>query len=167
MRLTTRRTSSEAYVSSPYLYFNGLNSENTGEWRVDNIYTYPDPDKSVKICWDNPYWYYRGNDLPLDRKLKSMYDPCPVGWYVPDGATFSGLSNPQNASHGMYYPLCITSVDNMWLPHSGFLYQGYNFFTTSTCLLMSSSPNGSGSHVSPFNGWDSRAYAKPVRCIQE
>ena len=56
-------------------------------------YTIANPTTLITFNSLNYDWYYTGSDAvenerwTTSRKTKSIYDPCPVGWRVPDGGT--------------------------------------------------------------------------------
>ena len=144
---------------------------------------------------NNNDWYYTGSVETDDTrwtdssKMKSMYDPCPVGWRVPDGgkeglwAKTTGTSvyfsdyPYDNDNGGMNFSNKFSTAGNVWYPAAGYI--GHNdavlygagsygcYWTASSfgyaayCLYF----NESGTVVpADFN---SRACALSVRCVQE
>ena len=139
----------------------------------------------------SPYdWHYSSRDNTLwtnSSSTKSIYDPCPAGWRVPDGgsngvwskALGSGLSFAYtNSSHeGMNFSGKFGSASTIWYPASGFrkFYDGSLYYVGDSGYYWSASPNdyyayylrfsGNGS-VSP-SGNDYRVLGHSVRCLQE
>ena len=142
--------------------------------------------------WD---WYYTGDSSTdntrwtTSESTKSIYDPCPAGWRVPDGGDNGVWSKSLGSSSNFYkYPYDSTnegmnfsgkfgSASTIWYPVSGFRnsddgslgYVGYfgSYWSASpynsyACGLFFSS-GGSGFPLNDF----SRAYGHSVRCLQE
>lgn len=139
-------------------------------------------------------WHYSSRDNTLwttSDKTKSIYDPCPAGWRVPDGgssgvwskalgfsADFESLYNTTN--EGMNFSGKFGSASTIWYPASGYRsyndgdlydvgYHGYYWsaspdsdFIDYACILYFDSHG----EVDPSFGRD-RAYALSVRCLQE
>lgn len=128
----------------------------------------------------NNHWL-RTNYNSLWQKKKTVYDPCPPGWRVPeyeDGGymnSFWGARLSYDAQkHGLYVSTdCI--LPEMWFPAAGRQeYDGIiTCFQEEVYLWTSSSESNSAiffvSHGS--NSWgrggSSRAYGKSVRCVRE
>ena len=137
-------------------------------------------------------WHYSSRDNTLwttSDKTKSIYDPCPAGWRVPDGgssgvwskalgfsADFESLYNSSN--EGMNFSGKFGSASTIWYPASGFRsYNDGNLYNFGN-LYWSASPDSdfidyacilyfdSHGEVDPSFGYD-RAYALSVRCLQE
>ena len=130
-------------------------------------------------------WHYALRDNTLwttSDKAKSIYDPCPAGWRVPDGGSNgiwskSGfVPTPYNsANEGMSFS--IGSSSSTWYPASG--YRDYSDGSLDNVgyngNYWSASPNGGTAYslgiyghgaVSP-SGYNDRAGALSVRCLQE
>lgn len=106
----------------------------------------------------NPAKFYQCNDYPSDWSsspddtywsiTKTVYDPCPTGWRVPDSSFFDGVSVFTNRTlAGFWYPdgtsNCVSS-------------NGFWWSSNADCLT-------EYGHV----GGSSRAYAYSVRCVHE
>ena len=71
---------------------------------------------------ENPYfWDSKMNDSFVDQKVtKTIYDPCPIGWSIPQYNTFTGLSknNTTVADKGIY---CTTKdgSQDLFIPFAG------------------------------------------------
>ena len=139
-------------------------------------------------------WHYSSRDNTLwttSDKPKSIYDPCPVGWRVPDedgngiwskalgkSSSFESFEHYYNSTNkGMNFSGKFGSASTIWYPASGFRsrnvgspvgvgYYGYYW---------SASTNGSGdaSYLNTnYNGgvgpgcYYSRAHGYSVRCLQ-
>ena len=72
-------------------------------------------------------WYYPTNgvsDVVRWQSVKTIYDPCPIGWRVPDGGedgiwNVAGVSNSSydNVNYGMNFSTNTSSTN--WFPSSG------------------------------------------------
>ena len=144
----------------------------------------------------NRDWYYTGKSLTdntrwtTSNKTKSIYDPCPAGWRVPDGGrngvwskvkgSSSKFSHTYNSSNeGMNFSGKFGSASTIWYPASGYRYDddGSLDDVGSSGIYWSASPSNyfyrayylgfsvSG-YVYPSND-DSRASGLSVRCLQE
>ena len=133
-------------------------------------------------------WYYTGSSSTDDTrwtasdKAKSIYDPCPLGWRVPDGGdngiwSKAGFDDTtyDNTNRGISFSISYPS--NTWYPASGYL-------DFSDGSLRSVTGSGSYWSASPYNRsayclylrYDSsvdpschyiRAYGLSVRCVKE
>ena len=69
----------------------------------------------------NYFWDSRKNGYPVDQKVtKTIYDPCPIGWCIPQLDTFTGLSSNNTiiADKGRY---CTTKdgTQDLFIPFAG------------------------------------------------
>ena len=133
--------------------------------------------------WD---WYYTGSsstDNTRWQSEKTIYDPCPAGWRVPDGgngvwdkAGFDYQSY-DSSNEGMLFGSGISSPST-WYPASGFrdLYDGSLSDVGSDGLYWSVTTIGINTyrlyfdydgHVNPTNYYGCRPYGQSVRCLQE
>ena len=136
----------------------------------------------------NNDWYYTGDSSTDNTRwttsetAKSIYDPCPAGWRVPDGgdngiwskAGFDDITY-DSTNEGMSFS--ISSPSTTWYPASGFRYYydgslnnvGYNGY------YWSASPSNYRAYYLYFNlsGYVSPSYRNfradgySVRCLQE
>ena len=143
----------------------------------------------------NNDWYYTGSAETDDTrwtdssKKKSMYDPCPVGWRVPDGgkeglwakATGSSVyfsDYPYDkVSGGMNFSNKFSSAGNVWYPATG--YMGHNdavlYGLGSYGSYWTATSYGHAAYCFYFNDsgtvvpadFNSRASALSVRCVKE
>ena len=143
---------------------------------------------------NNYDWYYTGSESTdntrwtTSDKTKSIYDPCPSGWRVPDGgsngvwskakglsSSFSHTYNSSNA--GMNFSGKFGSASTIWYPASG--YRAYSTGSLNSVgyygYYWSASPNSknafglyfsNGGGVGPSSGYY-RALGHSVRCLQE
>ena len=104
-------------------------------------------------------WHYSSRDKTLWQSEKTIYDPCPVGWRVPDGgdegvwSAAKGSSSSYNRSYdstnkGMNFSGDFGSASTIWYPASGF--RDY-----SDGALLTVGIRGSYWSVSPYSN---RAY---------
>ena len=141
-------------------------------------------------------WYYTG-DSSTDNtrwttsdKAKSIYDPCPAGWRVPDGGSngiwskalgsssyFEDASLYDSTNKGMNFSGKFGSASTIWYPASGIRssYGGGLHDVGYGGNYWSASPYGYSAFglsfnyygdVSPSNS-SGRAYGYSVRCLQE
>ncbi|MBR5300742.1 MAG: hypothetical protein IKU36_10925 [Bacteroidales bacterium] len=146
----------------------------------------------------NSDWYYTGSyDTDNTRwttsdKTKSIYDPCPVGWRVPDGGSngvwskslgsssyLDNSSSWDSTNEGMNFSGKFGSASTIWYPASGYLdysdgslldvgYYGYCWSAspTSSNIILAYDLRFYGySHVYPA-GCSYRAGGYSVRCVQ-
>jgi hypothetical protein len=146
--------------------------------------TYFSADASFAGDWlparQNDLWNAAGD-------LKSIYDPCPVGWRVAlyvDGTNSDG-SEANSPWKGVPAPPTYSTGNsagvtnwgtNALLPAAGSRYSivGFPRFVGGSCYSVSASAKGDGCLlVDAFSGninrnvYSSRGVARPVRCVKE
>ena len=151
----------------------------------------------------NKDWYYTGSSSTDNTRWtssgskKSIYDPCPAGWRIPDGGSkgvwakalgssskYAGLYDSSNKGVNFSGKLCAEA--NIWYPASGMFSYQSSLGLASVCLKYV----GSGGYywtASPYDGTYSKeayimdlssSYVLPtfygyrgngmsVRCIKE
>ena len=140
----------------------------------------------------SPYdWHYSSRDNTFwttSDKAKSIYDPCPAGWRVPDGGDdgvwskavgssyFSGNSY-NTTNEGMNFSGKFGSASTIWYPASGFRDSddGSLLNVGVGGLYWSVSPYGSGAYGLCFDyggyvypsDYGYCAGGRSVRCLQE
>ena len=144
----------------------------------------------------NDDWYYTGSDETDNTRWttssgnKSIYDPCPAGWRVPDGgengvwskalgssSTFTQSSLYDSTNEGMNLSGRFGSASTIWHPASGCRYcsDGGLGDVGNNGLYWSASPNSNAAlhlrfyasgHLSPIYAY-LRADGQSVRCLQE
>ena len=117
---------------------------------------------------------------------KSLYDPCPYGWRVPDGgsngvwSTALGSSSSYNGRYdstnkGMNFSGMFGSASTIWYPASGYRGGGGLSIVGYHGRYWSASPYydrayrlyfSHGGRVSPSDG-NGRAGGRSIRCLQE
>ena len=142
----------------------------------------------------NSDWYYTGSSSTdnarwtTSESAKSIYDPCPAGWRVPDGgsngvwskALGSGSSfvYTYNSSHeGMNFSGKFGSASAIWYPASGYRGGSANGLNGVGIVgyCWSASPNSYYAYYLGFDDdgnvnpsyYSSRAHGLSVRCLQE
>ncbi len=133
-------------------------------------------------------WYYTGSSSTDNTRWttssndKSIYDPCPAGWRVPDGDnngiwSKAGFDDTTYDSTNGGMSFSISSPSTTWYPASGYLgYAGVSLYDVGGCGdYWSASPlsdfacllyfSSRGGVRSSSNG--SRANGRSVRCLQE
>ena len=150
-------------------------------------YALEHPTTFITFNNSNYDWYYTGSlstDNTRWQSEKTIYDPCPAGWRVPDGggngvwnkAGFDDLSY-DSSNEGMLFGSGISSPST-WYPASGFrnINNGLLYRVGDNGRYWSVTPNAAGiayslyfydnGSVSPANS-DDRALGLSVRCLQE
>ena len=156
-------------------------------------YSIANPTTFIARNTGNSDWYYTGSSSTDNTRWttsesdKSIYDPCPSGWRVPDGgsngvwAKAVGSSSDINAypydstNEGMNFSGTFGAGQTIWYPASGYLgYKDGGINYVGTGLFWSASPNGksayylyfsSGGFISLSSGFG-RASGISVRCVQ-
>ena len=132
-------------------------------------------------------WYYTGSSSTdntrwtTSEKDKSIYDPCPVGWRVPDGG-FNGVWSKAGFDDTTYdstnegISFSISSPSTTWYPASGFRYGFVSLDSVgSRGYYWSASPNNKFAYYLSLyyfgdvypSSYDDRAIGQSVRCLQE
>ena len=157
-------------------------------------YASANPTTFIKRNSNNYDWYYTGNSSTDNTrwtesdKSKSIYDPCPAGWRVPDGGDNGiWLSALGSSSHfyctydftneGINFSGKFGSDQTIWYPASGYRDRLHGSLPNVLGLgyCWSASPSNNSAYSLRFidngevNAWynDYRAYGYSVRCLQE
>ncbi len=177
--LNSYRIDASEYASSTITWPEPvLSSAETGtvEYTIQNPTTYIKTHVSTP-----PYdWHYGTRNDGLWASQKTVYDPCPAGWRVPDGGSkgvwkVSGVTDfVFSEYYGFEFP--ISDPATSWYPASGFIsYEGvlslhgeYGFYwsvtpepSTQWSYYMSIGLEGAR-----LSGINDRSYAYSVRCCQ-
>ena len=135
----------------------------------------------------NDDWYYTGSSSSTDntrwQSKKTIYDPCPAGWRVPDGGS-NGVWNKagfvnqsyDSSDEGMLFGSGISSPAT-WYPAAGYrgINGSLNYIVYLGGFYWSVTPNGNDAYylcfldygyVSPTDSCY-RASGLSVRCLQE
>ena len=161
-------------------------------------YATSNPTTFITYNTNNSDWYYTGSSSTDNSRWttsatsKSIYDPCPAGWRVPDGgdegiwSTALGSSSHfidssfyDDTNEGMNFSSKFGSSSTIWYPTShNRNYADGNIRNGGSALYWSASPSSHVSYnvyylnindsgfVSPL-GNGSRAYGSSVRCLKE
>ena len=152
-------------------------------------YATVNPTTFIKYNSSNYDWYYTGSSTTdntrwtTSRATKSIYDPCPAGWRVPDGGSNrvwskAGFDDTTYDSTNEGMSFSISSPSTTWYPASGFRLSSDGSIGNvgSTGYYWSASPinydayflyfdyNGT---VGPSVSTNTRAAGYSVRCLQE
>ena len=153
-------------------------------------YAIEHPTTFITYNSNNYDWYYQGSsstDNTRWQSNKTIYDPCPAGWRVPDGGSSgvwaqAGFPSESNAhsydssDEGMLFGSGISSPAS-WYPAAGYRYYddgglyGVGYYGS----YWSVAPNGSSAFYLYFDGngfvnpsrSSYRASGQSVRCLQE
>ena len=154
-------------------------------------YSVEHPTTFITYNGSNNDWYYTGSSSTDDTRwqsAKTIYDPCPVGWRVPDGgsdgvwskalgssSSYSGAYDSTN--EGMNFSGNFGDASTIWYPASGYRYGDAGALSNvgDTGDYWSVSPNSYYAYSLRFNYIGSvypsnsnyRAYGFGVRCVQE
>lgn len=159
-------------------------SSSTGT--VDYITTHP----TTYVIGDSSTdydWHYSSRDDSLWQSSKTIYDPCPSGWRVPDGGydgvwsttkdSFSFYNRSyDNRNEGMNFAGDFSRSSAIWYPASGFRYydDGVLYNVGYYGYYWSVTPYGNYSYRLYFNydgnvnptSSSNRADGFSVRCVQ-
>ena len=156
-------------------------------------YATTNPTTFITYNESNYDWYYTGSESTdntrwtTSESSKSIYDPCPAGWRVPDGgsngvwSTALGSSSSYNGTYdstnkGMNFSGKFGSASTIWYPASGYLNfnAGSLYFVGLNGYYWSASPLSHNAYflylfydgsVSSDNYY--RACGHSVRCVRE
>ncbi len=141
-------------------------------------------------------WYYTGSSSTDNTRwttsdqVKSIYDPCPSGWRVPDGgdngvwskalgssSSFANSSLYSSSNEGMNFSGKFGSDQTIWYPASGFRRSdnGNLNHVGNRGYYWSASPNSYDAYRLYFDSYgnvgpsfsNDRANGSSVRCLQE
>ena len=152
-------------------------------------YAIANPTTFIGSNTENYDWHYTGSSSTdntrwtTSESSKSIYDPCPSGWRVPDGGdngiwSNAGFDDTTSTNEGISFS--ISSPSTTWYPASGYRYGLDGGFGSvgSGGYYWSASPYSSNSRgayrlyfdygggVNPSSN-DDRARGLSVRCLQE
>lgn len=188
--LGSSNISSNTTAISTMTWWNTPVSSNSSNGTIEYATAHPTTFISYNIS--NYDWYYTGSESTDDTRWttsesnKSIYDPCPSGWRVPDGgrigvwakALGSSYTKPSydSTNEGMNFSGKFGSDSTIWYPASGFR-QSYNgrLLNDNTGSCWSTSPSRHFAY-SLFFCDDGKVYpscdsnrssGKPVRCTKE
>ena len=155
-------------------------------------YAIANPTTFIEFNESNRDWYYTGSSSidntrwTTSESAKSIYDPCPSGWRVPDGGITGVWANAKGSSSAFYYSLTDSGLNfsgkfgsdqTIWYPASGYrdYYDGGLSYVGLGGYYWSASPSNRGAcslgfssngTVYPSNS-SNRAYGHSVRCSRE
>ena len=156
-------------------------------------YATANPTTFIRRNSSNYDWYYTGSSTTdntrwtTSDKSKSIYDPCPAGWRVPDGGSngvwskalgssdyFTGYSY-DSTNEGMNFSGKFGSSSTIWYPASGYRNSNAGFYDVgSSGVYWSASPCDYSAYHLYFDNYGSvypsyynyRASGRSVRCLQ-
>ena len=155
-------------------------------------YAVSHPTTFITLNTNNYDWYYTGSEDTDDTRWttseseKSIYDPCPAGWRVPDGGESGVWSKAKGSSDyirtydrtdlGMNFFGDFGTDHTIWYPGAGFRFDNGSLYNVGDSGgYWSATPSGSSAYILDFgnDGYvypsndDCRAYGYSVRCLQE
>ena len=156
-------------------------------------YATANPTTFITYNDSNYDWYYTGSSSTDNTRWttseaqKSIYDPCPAGWRVPDGGSDGVWSKTHALGSSFYHSYDRTnkgmdfsgkfgSASTIWYPASGYRSSDdgslYGVGDSGFCWSASRSNDyayslyfGSRGYVGPSSNRN-RAYGRSVRCLQ-
>ncbi len=165
-------------------------SSNSSTGKV--AYAVAHPTTFITRNTSNYDWYYTGSsstDNTRWQSSKTIYDPCPPGWRVPDGGSNGVWSKALNSSSsfthnwdstnkGMNFSGKFGSADTIWYPAAGYLFSGGGglYYVGLSGVWWSCTPYDysayylhlySDGDVEPSGAGGDRAGGLSVRCLQE
>ena len=169
-------------------------SSNSTKGTIEYATAYPTT--FIKYNISNYDWYYTGSSTTDNTRwttsttTKSIYDPCPSGWRVPDGgdngiwskalgssSSFTQSSLYDSTNEGMNFSGKLGSASTIWYPASGSrsYYDGRFNNVGQRGYWWSASPSSDDIYylTCQYNGsvWPSsknyRAFGYSVRCLKE
>ena len=155
-------------------------------------YAIANPTTFITENSSNHDWYYTGSEATDNTRWttskKSIYDPCPVGWRVPNGGS-TGIWEEGSRPNGKYTAdktnKCVNfsgkfgSASNIWYPATGYLDRSCNLLTLVGGMgnYWSASPSSNKAYSLYFSmgnysylqtsSSDFRANGFSVRCVKE
>ena len=158
-------------------------------------YTIAHPTTYIKyVSGYNGDWYYTGDtstDNTRWQSVKTIYDPCPVGWRVPDGGNDGIWAKAVGSEskfyvmfdydkHGLNFNRKFGAYDTIWYPSAGSLEDGKikwgdvgNYANYWSCTPNQSSPSTAHflyffHYGEVYNTYSTNhAYGCSVRCCRE
>lgn len=154
-------------------------------------YAVEHPTTFITRSVSNHDWYYTGSSSTDDTRWqskKTIYDPCPVGWRVPDGrengvwSTSIGSSSQYTRSYdstnrGMNFSGDFGQASTIWYPASGFRFSGGGSlsFVGDSGDYWSVTPDSDHAYTMSFSyscnvtptGSSERANGFSVRCTKD
>ena len=189
--LGSSNISSNTIAISTMTWWNTPESSNSSNGTIE--YATAHPTTFIGYNISNFDWYYTGSESTDDTRWttsesnKSIYDPCPSGWRVPDGGSMgvwakalgSSYTKPSydSTNEGMNFSGKFGSASTIWYPASGSRFNDRgalslvgiegSYWSASpsdiTAISMHFSDDG---YVSPSYS-NHRASALSVRCVKE
>lgn len=141
---------------------------------------------------DNSDWYYTGTSSKDETRWqseKTVYDPCPAGWRVPDGGSQGVWSKARgtiipskiqydNSKEGVNLSGMFGFDSMIWYPAAGYIstwsskklinvgYYGY-YWSVTPCTVGAYTLQISNERVLDSYGYIDLSFALPVRCVKE
>lgn len=144
-------------------------------------YAIANPTTFITYKSNNYDWQYNQDDIRWQSK-KTIYDPCPAGWRVPDGGSrgvwaMAGFDDTTYDSTNEGISFNISYLSTTWYPASGLLDSSDGSLANVGYVgsYWSCSPNDTDAYYLSFDSLGdvypldcfNRARGFPVRCLQE
>ena len=182
-------TQAESTITWPSL----VKSDSSNNGTID--YATANPTTFIRYNDSNRDWYYTGTEYTDNTRWttsesnKSIYDPCPVGWRVPDGGSngvwskacgsgsyFEGYPY-DSTNEGMNFSGKFGADQTIWYPASGYRDEFYgsleyvgsggDYWSASPCYYYAYDLCFYGvGEVDHSSFPETRAYGLSVRCLQ-
>ena len=180
--------SEEIYAKSTLTWPSGVSSSSS-IGTVDYVTSHPTT-YIFGVSSTSYDWHYSSRDDNLWKSDKTIYDPCPVGWRVPDGGTDGVWSTAlgswvfiddeslyDSSNEGMSFSGRFGSANTIWYPASGDRGSdgGALGQVGGLGLYWSVTPRSNDAYILYFShfgevfpaNYNYRAYGFSVRCLQE
>ena len=178
--------SSSVFYTSEALSTIDWPSSVSSDYQTGTIdYAVQHPTTFISMGSANNDWLYTGSsdvDYTRWKSVKTIYDPCPAGWRVPDGGPDGVWAKAGITMHGNYYSgYCGMTFENnglsLWYPAAGDRSSSSGVLQSQNSYgnYWSVTPEGSGVYRFSFNssGYQNSnsdnypAWAFSVRCFKE
>ena len=112
--MTAKKTASSLTeaVKKPYMFFTCQNANNSQGWYAEK------QNKYETNVWDNPTWH--------SSNTKSLFDPCPPGWCIPDVSVWESFRTYTVVAGSGGNTAFQTQADKTAFPFD--TYKGYAFY---------------------------------------
>ena len=183
-------TTGSSYTAASTLSWPSSVSSSSSVGTVE--YAVANPTTFIKGTYSSDYrWTYSSNNnlWTTSSYKKSVYDPCPAGWRVPDGGSdgvwskargdYSSFSrNYDDYDEGMYFGDVFGDEYNIWYPAAGYLSYDYGSLSRvgeKGIYWSATSESYSSAYSFGLTEYDNvypsdhayKAYGLSVRCVKE
>ena len=179
-----------SYTAASTLSWPSSESSSSSVGTIEYAVAHPTTFITGTYSSDNRWHYSSDNSLwTTSSYKKSVYDPCPAGWRVPDGGSDGIWSKARGNSYeftrdyddydeGMYFCDVFGDEYNIWYPAAGYISYEYGSISRvgGRGFYWSATSDGySSAYNFELNEYDNvypsdyayKAYGFSVRCVKE